>query len=482
MKIKFAIWTAVSTSAQATEDKVSLKAQEQKCREYARSQGWLETAGPYVANGYSRTGYTDLTDAIVNIPPLGDALRDVGKYDVLIMFSYDRMGDVLPMLSVKFRQLSKQIFSVSQPAPLQDPKRFDPYNNEGAVAMQALANITQQYRINDIRRKWNAGVPKRAERGLHPLSLPYGYAVAGKGEPARIIPEQAALVRKMKDWFLEGLNYAEICRRSNEIAAPARSEQWHIAVVRRMLINPFYAGLVRFGKYKTVQGRRVDQPRSTWILEQGQHEPLWTEDTHYQIVAEHERRKEMNQFSDAKYPYTGLTFCGECGGKISRHGGKYKNMSCNTSYTHWAMNYKAAENHITNNLIRALIEREETPPQPIDKAQLEMDIKACEQEIERVQRGYLSGVFDDIKAPQLISEAEEKKNLLVKKLEAAKEADRVRASAAKQLTALKAMAQDLPGMIQDIDPTRINHEFSKAIKKIILYKDKIDFVLRDTVP
>ena len=42
---RFSIWTAVSTAAQASEDKVSLQEQEIKCRETAIAKGWKETSG-----------------------------------------------------------------------------------------------------------------------------------------------------------------------------------------------------------------------------------------------------------------------------------------------------------------------------------------------------------------------------------------------------------------------------------------------------
>jgi hypothetical protein len=37
-----------------------------------------------------------------------------------------------------------------------------------------VEGIIQSYRINKIRRGWNIGVPERARKGLHPLSVPFG--------------------------------------------------------------------------------------------------------------------------------------------------------------------------------------------------------------------------------------------------------------------------------------------------------------------
>jgi hypothetical protein len=59
--IRFAVLTAVSTKAQAADDKVSLGEQFDACRERAARRGWLETAGPYIIPGQSRTRYVDLS-------------------------------------------------------------------------------------------------------------------------------------------------------------------------------------------------------------------------------------------------------------------------------------------------------------------------------------------------------------------------------------------------------------------------------------
>jgi len=85
--IRFAVWTAVSTDAQTASDKVSLSEQETRCRAAGQGRGWSESAGPYVAAGYSRTRHVNLRDAELSIPPLRHLLDDAqkGRYDVLIL-------------------------------------------------------------------------------------------------------------------------------------------------------------------------------------------------------------------------------------------------------------------------------------------------------------------------------------------------------------------------------------------------------------
>jgi len=87
--------------------------------------------------------------------------------------------------------------------------------------------------------KWNAGVPKRVERGLHALSLPYGYETAGDGEPAQVIPERAALLRTWVDMFLAGKSYSDLCHYGDKIEPPKRGDKWQVCTVKRILKNPY---------------------------------------------------------------------------------------------------------------------------------------------------------------------------------------------------------------------------------------------------
>ena len=55
MPLRIARWAAVSTDSQAAPDKVSITIQLEKAAAVASSRGWVETAGPYIVTGESRT-------------------------------------------------------------------------------------------------------------------------------------------------------------------------------------------------------------------------------------------------------------------------------------------------------------------------------------------------------------------------------------------------------------------------------------------
>ena len=96
---------------------------------------------------------------------------------------------------------------------------------------------------------------------------PYGYRYMRKTPETaayyEIIEEQAAVVRKVYDWYTaEGLSIAAIMRRLNEQGVPTRKRlaRWERSTVWAMLRNPAYKGLACYGKTKLTQRQRITRP------------------------------------------------------------------------------------------------------------------------------------------------------------------------------------------------------------------------------
>jgi len=208
--IRFSVWAAVSTNEQV--EGASLENQIEKSVERGIGEKWVDTGLRYIADGYSRTGYVNLSDAEIDIPALGAMLSDLraGKFDLLVVWNYDRLGDLIVMIATEFRKHKAQLFSLSQPTQIQ--QTYNPYMDDSSFIVQALAPIWQKQRIADFRRKWETGMPKRVKDGLHPNRPPFGYKLGKKGEPHEIIQAEAVLVREMAKRFLEGESYKAIAR------------------------------------------------------------------------------------------------------------------------------------------------------------------------------------------------------------------------------------------------------------------------------
>lgn len=475
---RFAILAAVSTTVQASPDKVSLDDQVATARTFGIRHGGKESAGPYVLDGYSRTGYEGLAEAAQDIPPLKSMLHDLDakRFNVLIVDNFDRLGDLAPMLRVRCRKHKCQIVSARQSGGVIPAEQYDPYKDDTTDISIHVEGIIQSYRINKLRRGWNAGIPARVEMGLHPLSIPFGYKKAGDNIPLQLDEDAAALVVQMKDWMLAGHTYAEICLRADKILPPRRAKHWTRAVVRRILTNPFYAGLTVFGKQKA----RIEQPRSTWKINRGLHPPLWDEDTHRALIEEARRRLVGKRNYRARYPFTGLLVCKKCGAKISKHGKlPHEYLACPVA-GHYAIRYDHAVPMLTEALVTAL--KGKTAAHPAPPARLDpllRQLSELDKRRTRVQDGYETGLYSPTEAAARLVTLENDANHVQDKINRLRNAQAVREQWQKQLGGMKGMLRDLPHAIQHGDPVRINQLLTALIDRIILGKGSIKFVWRE---
>ena len=126
--IRYAILKAVSSEAQAGPEEVSLEVQETRSREQARQRGRVETAGPYTIPGESRTRYVNLSHAEVAMPDLKRMLDDAHEhaFDILVLYDYDRLRDLLGMVSKTLSHYKVQLFAVNMPIEPIPPAEYNP--------------------------------------------------------------------------------------------------------------------------------------------------------------------------------------------------------------------------------------------------------------------------------------------------------------------------------------------------------------------
>jgi len=405
---RFATFAAVSSSPQAREDKASLGDQVKTARASGLQQGGIETAGPFILDGYSRTGYVNLSDAIENIPPLAAAIEaaEQNKYDVLIMDNIERMGDLAPMLSTLFKKYKKQLHSARQSGRVFDPADYDPYNDESSDIMIHVEGIIQKYRINKLRRGWNIGIPRRLEKGLPPFRIAYGYTRVDKNTPP-VKNEYAVHVIQIKDWFLAGRPRAWIARQLTEAGIPKPSKTpgpWHVASIQHILLNPFYAGIVatgqkRAGASKTGRTYLQRTPHSEWQRGTGGHEPLWDESTLLAIENEFARRAGVKNYAKVRYPLAGLMRCTVCRQKLTRRnitrGGKLQpGLGCCKGEAHVILGYDQAIRLLTRKFHKELQERQLNPASKSDEMQrLQAELADYKARRAQVHKDYEDGIY-----------------------------------------------------------------------------------------
>lgn len=472
-RFRFGVLAAVSSDPQAREDKFSLSDQVEFSRSAGLSQGGIEATGPFILDGYSRTGYVNLSDAVEDIPPLAEAVEaaEQNHYDVLIVDNIERLGDLAPMLYTLFSKHRKQIHSARQSGRIHDPKTYNPYDDESASIMIHVEGIIQKYRVNKIRRGWNIGVPARIDKGLHPLSLTYGYRLTGKDQPAAQVPEICSVLIELKDMMLSGVTYTDLCRYADSAGLkPPRAAGWSRQVVKRILLNPFYAGIVRFGEYR----RGALAPRSEWKQAKGKHEPLWDEATHYALLAEAKRRMDGKRNYAAKYPFSGLTVCGTCARKISKHGKPpYEYLACDT-HSHWSMRYEDAFEHLVNAVVNQFHQRQLSPREPIDLAPLRAELERLLQVRARIQEGWEAGLYTLQEFGTKINKTQEDEDRILLKIQQAEEDEASWQSRYNLDVDIDVLAK----AIRVGDPSQANHKLSTLIDHIALSRVETRVVWR----
>jgi len=313
---------------QAAEGKDSLPEQERNCRRTALSKGWAETAGPFVISGQPRTGYVNLSDAERDIPALAAMLDTAhrGGFDVLVIYDFTRLRDLIALVSTSLADYNVQIFSLAQAIEPLPPQDFDPLMADAAWFNQAAAGMTSRAEINALRRRFRIGMPGRVtKKGLHPLGrLPYGYRKPPGHETDRqaipeLDPATASAVLAMRDLFLSGKSLTQIAAALDQAGYPTRhGKPWHPDSIRHILRNPFYAGIVTFGTLRRQrdarQGRGSRLVRSTLPVHSGpgKHPALWDDTTRRRILDELQRRGKAYPGARRTARLSGLLVCAVC--------------------------------------------------------------------------------------------------------------------------------------------------------------------------
>ena len=461
--MRIAILAGVSTDAQV-KDKASIPDQVQFCRAYIKANNAAETAGPYIMDGYSRTGYDSLEVAMREIPPLAQAINETDKYDILLMDNFDRLGDLGFIVKTRFKKLHKQLHSARQSGKFIPPEKYDPYSDDSGDISMHVEGIIQTYRINKLRRGWNIGIPERARVGLPPLGVPYGYKIITKNEPPALLPDRAELLVSLKDQFLSGTPLTTLAQFAQDSGLPPmRGDIWHSRVIGGMLVNPFYAGQTIFGKSKCVNGIKIPVPQSQWVIGTGRHTPIWDIDTHYSILAENNRRRGM-RVRVSYHALTGLLHCPMCGAVMHHHGHsqRWVYLRCNIR-GHVSYRYQDALETVAAGIADQLATYSSGPRETVVDNQAE--IKRLQSLRLKVQEGFEANLYTPAEAGAKISRLESEIHRLQSQHQRQAQQDAMRRETLKIIDANPAAMRQF---ILTGDPSLINRLLHTMIQGITI--------------
>ena len=169
--------------------------------------------------------------------------------------------------------------------------------------MLNIAFGQSKYFSDNLSENVKRGLRQKLRRGEWPAVAPLGYVHDSKLRQVVFDPKRAPLVRRLFDVYAAGHYSMETLR--------IEAERWGLttrrnrplvkAEVNRILVNPFFYGLMKFGGE----------------THQGKHPPLITKTLFDQVQAVMEDRSRPHTRHKGFFPLLGLATCGHCGGSIT---------------------------------------------------------------------------------------------------------------------------------------------------------------------
>ena len=309
----------------------------QKHLEYLREQGeQIESVTVYSDDGYAGGNF--------NRPRYQALIRDIesGKINCIIFKDNSRLGRNYPelgrLMEDYFPQKGVRVISVlNNLDSVKDPRGY-------CSAIVSFSNIVNDDYIRQLSIKIKCTLTMKRERGEFIGNYaPFGYQKDPADRHRLVVDEeQAEIVRKIFDWYEDGMSASSIAKRLNamQIMTPgdfkirdgcksfithdqnsSRIHAWTTTTIATILKNEVYIGNMVQGKHKSVSYRSKKMmltDESEWTVVEGTHAPIISDE---QFAIIHERFARRTRISPGKthvYPLSGLVSCGACGHRMNR--------------------------------------------------------------------------------------------------------------------------------------------------------------------
>lgn len=309
------------------DEEMELRGQGETLARHAQAlAGLAERLGIRIAQTYREVVSGD---TIADRPEVRRLLEDVnaGLWDGVLVMDVDRLGrgDSID------QGVIMQSFLYSDTLIITPDKVYDPSEDSDAEFFEIKLFFSRR-EYSAIKKRLQRGRLASAMDGCYMGTRPvYGYErvklQGRKGWSLKVVPEKAAIVRSVFDWYAHGLDGRPagsmvIADRLNQMGLRTDlGNRFTSSNILHMLQNPVYMGKVLWNQRQTVyrieDGRRVaSRPKSeNAVIVDGRHEaiieePLWRE---VQAMFATHARHPGNAAKKLTNPLAGLVVCSECG-------------------------------------------------------------------------------------------------------------------------------------------------------------------------
>lgn len=315
-QLKVAAYCRVSTRFEQQEN--SYEAQVKYYTEKIATNPKWNFAGIYADQGKTATS-TKQRDSF------NDMIADCynGKIDMILTKSISRFArNTVDFLRIIRKLKERQIRIVFE------KENIDTMDSTGELLITILSSQAQEESRNlSENTRW--GIARKFEQGIvqvnHMKFMGYTKDVNGN---LIIVPEEAEIVQKIFDLYLQGLGTYRIAKELERqgIRTITGNVKWNSGTINKMLKCEKYIGDAMLHKTYTIDFLSKKRVVNDGIVKRyyikNNHEPIITREQYYQVQEELKRRNNKmmkgTRYS-SKYPLSGLITCGECGSRYVRN-------------------------------------------------------------------------------------------------------------------------------------------------------------------
>lgn len=258
-----------------------------------------------------------------------------GKIDMIITKSISRFSRNTVDCLKYTRQLKELNIAV-----FFEKENINTLDAKGEVLMTIMAALAQQ-ESESLSANVRLGIQFRNQQGKVQINHNWflGYTKDEDGKLV-IVPEEAAVVRRIYAEYLEGASFLQIKRslEADGIQNGAKHDKWYESNIKQILTNEKYIGDALLQKTYTVS--ILDKKRATnkgnlpkYYVE-GSHEAIIDKDVFLRVQAEIARRANITpdgkkRIYSSRYALSSIVFCGHCGDIYRRI--KWNNRGCKST-------------------------------------------------------------------------------------------------------------------------------------------------------
>lgn len=261
-------------------------------------------------------------------PEIQKLLRKIenGYYKAVLVMEIERLarGNTID------QGIIAQAFQLTNTLIITPLKTYDTRNEFDNEFLEfGLFMSRREYKA--ISRRIQTGRIQSVKEGNYIGSVtPYGYDKEKlKGEKGyKLVPNhEAENVKLIFELFLEGLGTSNLAFKLNDLKIESRTgKPWTPSMVRNILMNKVYIGIVTWGKrahVKTLDNNLINKSRpinDDYIEAKGKHEPIIDEITFYraQELLKTNSSKKVHRDKELKNPLAGIIVCKKCGTNMIR--------------------------------------------------------------------------------------------------------------------------------------------------------------------